>query len=270
MMCAVPEVKNGQVTLWYAERGNPSGLPVVLMHGLFFSRRLFERLAERLPQHRMLLFDLRGHGRSSRPTDPASYTWQLLAEDVVVLLDRLEIDRAVVGGLSLGANVALSVATIAPHRLRGAIVEMPVLEGGQPAAERVFGTVGRLLRGAGSVMRPVARASRPLRRTRLPELGALGDFLSLEPVAMASMLEGLTADTETVLDGPASLGRAGVPTLVIAHRHDPIHPLDDARALINAVPDSELAVMFSQADLRLQPDRYAKIIGDFLKRLPVD
>jgi len=267
-MWPVPEVSNGPVTLWYAERGDPDGMPVVLLHGLFFSRRLFERLARRLPQYRMLLLDLRGHGRSSRPTDPDSYSWRLLAEDVVAFLDRMGIERAVVGGLSLGANVTLAVATVAAERLSGAIVEMPVLDGGQPMAERVFGTVGRVLRGAGAAARPVARAAQPLRRTRLPELGALGDLLSLEPIAMAAMLSGLTSDTETVLEGPAALGKAGVPTLVIAHRHDPIHPLDDARAVVNAVSDSELAVMFSQADLRLRPDRYAAIIGGFLRRLP--
>ncbi|HEV2369838.1 MAG TPA: alpha/beta fold hydrolase [Acidimicrobiales bacterium] len=264
----MPEVANGPLKLWYAERGAPSGQPVVLLHGLFFSRRLFERLARRLPGHRMLMLDLRGHGRSSRPTDEGSYTWRLMASDVVALLDALGIERAVVGGLSLGANVTLAVATEASERLSGAIVEMPVLEGGRPVAERVFPAVASILEASAAVMRPVGRAAQPFRRTRSPELGALGDFLSLEPTAGAAMLRGLHSDIDTVLEGPQALARANVPTMVIAHRHDPLHPLDDARKLVETVSDSELVVMFSQADLRLRPDRYAVVVGDFLRRLP--
>lgn len=259
---------NGPVRLWYAERGDPAGRPVVLLHGLFFSRRLFERLARRLPEERMILLDLRGHGRSSRPTGPEAYSWDLMAGDVVALMDHLGLERATVGGLSLGADVTLAVAGRAAERLDGAIVEMPVLEGGRPTAERVFGAVASALKGAGFLMRPVGRASVPLRRTRHPELGSLADLLSLEPAAGAAMLRGLMADHEVVVQGRAALGRHRVPTLVIAHRHDPLHPLDDARGLVSAVPGAELLVMATQADLRLRPGRYAELIGRFLRGLP--
>lgn len=263
----MPEVRNGDVRLWYAERGDPNGQPVVLLHGLFFSRRLYERLARRLPDHRMLLLDLRGHGRSSRPTGTADYTWELMGRDVVALMDHLGVERATVGGLSLGANVTLAVATLAAERLSGAIVEMPVLEGGKPAAQKVFGAVASVLQGAGWLMRPVSRASAPLRRTRYPELGSLADLLSLEPQAGAAMLRGLMADHDVVLGGAPALARERVPTLAIAHRHDPIHPLDDARAVVSAIPGAKLLVMATQADLRLRPDRYADLVGDFLSSL---
>ena len=264
----MPELRNGSVKLWYAERGDPEGPPTVLLHGLFFSRRLFERLARRLPEQRMLLLDLRGHGRSSRPTDPSDYSWELMGRDVVALLDHLGLERATVGGLSLGANVALAVASVAPERLSGAIIEMPVLEGGRPAAERVFGAVASALQAAGWLMRPATRASKPLRRTRYPELGSFADLLSLEPRAAAAMLRGLMDDQDVVLDGPQALARHAVPTLVIAHRHDPIHPLDDARAIISTVPGSQLTVMMTQADLRFRIGHYAEILGNFLRSLP--
>jgi pimeloyl-ACP methyl ester carboxylesterase len=264
----VPEIRNGSVRLWYAERGDPQGPPTILLHGLFFSRRLFERLARRLPEQRMLLLDLRGHGRSSRPTEPSSYSWELMGRDVLALLDHLDLPRATVGGLSLGANVALAVASLAPERLSGAIIEMPVLEGGRPAAERVFGAVATALQGAGWLMRPATRASAPLRRTRYPELGSFADLLSLEPTAAAAMLRGLMDEHEVVRNGPQALAREAVPTLVIGHRHDPIHPLDDAREIIFTVPGSRLHVMATQADLRFRIGRYAEIIGDFLRTLP--
>ncbi|HEX5267308.1 MAG TPA: alpha/beta fold hydrolase [Acidimicrobiales bacterium] len=264
----MPELRNGSVRLWYAERGDPEGPPTILLHGLFFSRRLFERLARRLPEQRMLLLDLRGHGRSSRPIEPSSYSWELMGRDVLALMDLLDLPRATVGGLSLGANVALAVASLAPQRLSGAIIEMPVLEGGRPAAERVFGAVATALQGAGWLMRPATRASAPLRRTRYPELGSFADLLSLEPTAAAAMLRGLMDEHEVVRKGPQALAREAVPTLVIGHRHDPIHPLDDARDIISTVPGSRLHVMATQADLRFRIGHYAEIIGDFLRTLP--
>src|SRR5215212_11159006 len=103
---------------------------VVLLHGLLLSRRMHEPLARALAErgNRVLTLDLLGHGRSDRPPDMWRYGMGFFARDVVALLDHLEVDEAVVGGTSLGANVTLEVASLAPERLRGMVVEMPVLD----------------------------------------------------------------------------------------------------------------------------------------------
>jgi pimeloyl-ACP methyl ester carboxylesterase len=264
----VPELTNGDVTLWYAERGDPTGRAVVLLHGLFFSRRLFERLAQRLPEYRLLLLDLRGHGRSSRPVERAAYHWPAMASDVKTLLDGLGIERAVVGGLSLGANVTLAFAGGHVDRLDGAIIEMPVLDAGHPQAMRTFRPMATALETTGALLRPAARAAAPLRRSRLPEVATAADLLSLEPVAGAAMLRTLLADRRPLYDGADRLGQAAVPTLVIAHRLDPLHPMADAREVANRVPSARLVVVSSIAELRLRAARYADLIGRFLADLP--
>jgi pimeloyl-ACP methyl ester carboxylesterase len=264
----VPELTNGEVTLWYSERGDPEGPVVVLLHGLFFSRRTFERLALRLPGYRLLLLDLRGHGRSSRPADSEAYSWSLMASDVAALLDRLGIERAVVGGLSLGANVTLAFAARHVDRLTGAVIEMPVLETGRPQAERTFRPLAAALDVAGAVLRPATRAAAPLRRSRQPELAAAADLLSLEPVAAAAMLRTLLADRQPVLDGVDALAGASVPTLVIAHRLDSLHPVADARYVADRVPGARLVVVSSIAELRVRAARYADLVGGFLAGLP--
>src|SRR2546421_194063 len=63
-----------------------------------------------------------------RSRDMARYTMPLFGDQVIGLLDHLELDDVVVGGTSLGANVALDVMSKAPERLRGALIEMPVLD----------------------------------------------------------------------------------------------------------------------------------------------
>lgn len=264
----MPELTNGDVRLWYAQRGDPAGPPVVLLHGLFFSRRLFERMAAQLADHRLLLLDLRGHGRSSRPARADAYAWAEMASDVTALLDHLDIERAVVGGLSLGANVTLAVAAAQPDRLRGAIVEMPVLEGGQPQAERSFRPLAAALDATGSALRPLSRAAAPLRRSRLPEVATVADLLSLEPAAGAAMLRTLLSDPQPVLDGVGALARARVPTLVIAHRFDTLHPMADAHHVADQVPDARLVVVSSIAELRVRPARHASIVDRFLRDLP--
>ena len=103
---------------------------VILLPGLLLPSRMHEPLAKALAErgNRVVLLDLLGHGRSDRPRDMWRYSMRQFAEEVVALMDHLEIDEAVVGGTSLGANVTLEVAAAAPERLRGMVVEMPVLD----------------------------------------------------------------------------------------------------------------------------------------------
>src|SRR5918911_4751611 len=113
---------------------------VVLVHGLLFSQRMHEALAEALADHghRAVTLDLLGHGRSDRPRDMWRYSMPIFAREVVALLDHLELDQAVVGGTSLGANVTLEVASLAPSRLRGMVLEMPVLDNALLACAMAF------------------------------------------------------------------------------------------------------------------------------------
>ena len=114
-----------------ADRVYGHGPPVtVLLHGLLLSQRMHVPLARALAARgsRVVTLDLLGHGRSDRPPDMWRYGMGIFAEEVVALLDHLGADEAVVGGTSLGANVTLEVAAQAPARLRGMVVEMPVLD----------------------------------------------------------------------------------------------------------------------------------------------
>jgi len=102
----------------------------VLIHGLLLSQKMHRPLAETLAErgNRVITLDLLGHGRSDRPRDMTQYGMTLFGEQVVALLDHLGLDDAVIAGTSLGANVALEVAAVAPERVRGMVVEMPVLD----------------------------------------------------------------------------------------------------------------------------------------------
>ena len=102
----------------YVEHG--SGAAVLLVHGFTadLERSWVETgiLPDLARDHRVIAFDLRGHGKSDKPHDPAAYGEEM-ARDVVRLLDHLKIDRAHVIGYSLGAVIAGRLATLHPDRL---------------------------------------------------------------------------------------------------------------------------------------------------------
>ena len=110
----------GRDRLEFTEYG--SGDPwVVLLHGLLMPRRMQQPLARAMAAQglHVVTLDLLGHGRSDQPADPLVYSMSAFAEQVVALLDHLGAERAVVGGTSLGANVALETAVLAPERVAG-------------------------------------------------------------------------------------------------------------------------------------------------------
>ena len=122
------ESDGGRDRLEYTEYGSGDQW-VVLLHGLLMPRRMQQPLARAMAAHglHVVTLDLLGHGRSDQPADPLVYSMTSFGEQVVALLDHLGAEQAVIGGTSLGANVSLEVAVIAPERVKGLIVEMPVL-----------------------------------------------------------------------------------------------------------------------------------------------
>ena len=112
--------------------------------------------------NRVVTLDPLGHGASSRPRDQWRYSISAFAQQTVALLDHLGIDRAVVGGTSLGANITLELALQAPQRLAGMVIEMPVLDNAIAACGAAFTPLLLALKfgepGSGSGPRRARRA----------------------------------------------------------------------------------------------------------------
>src|SRR3954447_10149557 len=135
---------------------------MVLVHGMLLSQRMHAELAGALADrgNRVVTLDLLGHGRSDRPTDMWRYSMTTFGAEIIALLDHLEADEAVVLGTSLGANAALEAAALAPERLRGMVIEMPVLDHALLACAIAFTPLMLALTLGEPVMRLVSRGAR--------------------------------------------------------------------------------------------------------------
>src|SRR5438874_4723922 len=164
----------------------------VLMPGLLLSQKMQTPLARHLARRgsRVVTFDPLGHGDSDRPRDMWWYSMSAFAKQAVALLDHLELEQAIVGGTSLGANITLEVAALAPDRLRGMIIEMPVLDNAIPACAAAFTPLLFALTFGEPVMRALARGARAVPRQRVPLMLQLGlDWFAQDPGPSGAVLQ---------------------------------------------------------------------------------
>lgn len=252
--------------LYYEEYGDGDHL-LVYLHGLLLDSNLNRTVARRLAArgYRVVLLDLLGHGRSDKPPHAAEYRMDLYVEQVLGLLDHLGAGEAALGGLSLGANVSLLTAVAAPERVRGLVLEMPVLERAAPAVAMTIVPLVIALHYGRRTARLVTGAARRLPRGAFGPLDSVLNAASLPPDGMAAVLHGiLVGPVAPTFDQRAAVG---LRTLVVAHGRDLIHPFSDAAALVRQLPDATLVRAHSIYELRFRPARLVGEIGSFLDTL---
>src|SRR5262245_61698223 len=110
----------GHQRIAYVEWGEGEQV-LVLVHGLLMNRHMYDQLAPAMVARglRVITVDLLGHGESDQPYDMRAYSMSSFADQLAGLIEHLELDRPVVGGTSLGANVALEMAARHPRAARG-------------------------------------------------------------------------------------------------------------------------------------------------------
>jgi pimeloyl-ACP methyl ester carboxylesterase len=238
--------------------------PIVLMPGLLFNRKMHQPLAEELAGrgHRVLCLDLLGHGDSDRPEEMWEYSMTTFGAQAIGLLDHLGIEQAVLGGTSLGANSALEAAARDQSRVKGLLVEMPVLDNALLGCAIGFTPLLISLTFGAPIARPLSRVARLVPR-RGPLLGKMMlDWVSQAPKPSASVLQGLFFGR--VAPPREIRSTLAPPTLVIGHPRDPIHPFSDADMLVKEMPNARLVDASSIVELRVSPERLTGEIAGFV------
>ncbi len=252
------------VDVSYVAQGDPSGVPVVLLHAWGESLGCFDRLTPLLPATiRALAMDQRGHGDSDKPTE--GYSLTDFAGDVTAFLDAMGLPSAVLVGSSSGGYVAQQVAISSPERVRGLVLV------GAP----------RSLRGRPSFADEVDRLTDPINRAWVKESltwfprfhdvpewyieDRVDDGVQMPARVWRQALAGLTEATP-----PTEAGTIHTPTLIIWGERDELLPRADGDALAAAIPGSRLVVYPDTGHLVLweQPARIASDLTAFVAHLP--
>jgi pimeloyl-ACP methyl ester carboxylesterase len=245
------------------------GPPIVLGHGFGGSARNFGALARALkPRFRVVRFDARGHARSEAPTDPQAYAPEAFVADVTRVLDHVGAREAVIGGLSMGAGIALRFALAHPDRTRALV--LAAFPPGHTAPGS-FAAVGREFADAieregleAAGMRYVWGPTTGL-DTRAAALIRQG-FLEHPPHGVAHTLRGLIAVQPTVAEIRDVLATLVRPALVIVGAND--RPsLIASRELADALPDARLAIVPAAGHLvnMAQPAAFNAEVARFLE-----
>jgi non-heme chloroperoxidase len=252
------------VALRYVEHGAPTGLPVVLLHGVTDSWRSFERVLPHLPASiRAFALSQRGHGTSERPG--SGYRSTDFAVDVAAFLDVLGIESAVIAGHSMGATNALRFAIDFPRRTRGLLCM------GTFASYRGNAAIGELWASAiATLTDPVdpsfvlefqrSTLARPVPQDFMDS--AVRESLKLPASVWRSSFAGMLEDTCMT-----ELGRIPAPVLLLWGERDALIPRMDQWFLLNAIRHSRLTVYrgAGHAPHWEEPDRFARDLAAFVE-----
>lgn len=243
------------------------GAPVLLLHGFAGSARNFRPQARALrDRHAVWLYDARGHARSDAPDDAAAYDAAAFEADLERVLAPAGAERAVIGGLSMGAAVALGFAQRHPERVRGLVLASFPPGGKQAHAEGFAAAIEREgldAAGARFVWGP---------ESGLDERGAAlvrQGFLEHAPHALAHILRGYLAKLPAARERAAQLAGFEVPTLLVAGATD--GPCVEAmQALSEALPHATRVVIPDAGHVvnLAQPRAFDAALEKFLAELP--
>lgn len=245
----MPQFVREGIRFHFQERG--AGAPFVFQHGLGGDTHQITDLYTPPPGVRLITLDCRAHGVTQPLGDIARLHFDALADDVAALLDYLGLAEATVGGISMGAGVALNLALRYPQRVRALILSRPAwLDRPLPPNLLVYPAIAWLLRTVGAVEG----------RQRFAASGAYAQVLAAAPDAAASLLgqfeqaraSARVARLERIpLDCPctdlAACAAVGAPALILATRQDPIHPFEFAGEVAGALPSALLVEVTSKS-----------------------
>jgi pimeloyl-ACP methyl ester carboxylesterase len=267
------EVESNGVTIAGETLGE--GPDVVLTHGLTATRRYTVMGSKALPRagFRLTTFDARGHGESSPAPERSAYEYRDLVEDMRAVLDHLGVEKAAIGGASMGAHTAMAFALAWPERVSALVQITPAYDGDPRADEDDLAEWDRLADGLerggvdgfldaydpkteeryrDTVLKVVRQ-----RLERHRHLDAVADALRVVPRSLA-------------FEGLEELEHVRIPTLIVASRDeaDPGHPYAVGKAYAERLPDAKLVTEDEgKSPLAWQGARLSKEIAAFLDDL---
>ena len=234
------------------------GIPFFFQHGLGGDVNQPTGLFAPPPGFRLLSFDCRGHGETRPLGDVEKIGITNFADDLLAFMDSLDISRAVIGGISMGAAVALNFTLRFSNRVRGLILSRPAwLIGPMLRNAEIYSYIAQLIRQHGVESGLEHFQESEYYRETLHESPAaakslVGQFETARAAETVVRLERISSDAP--LCDLQELAAISVPTLVLANRRDPIHPFDYGEVLAREIPQAEFKELTSKSENKERHD----------------
>jgi len=255
----MPQARLNGIDIEYQDGG--SGPAVLLSHGYSATGRMWDGQREALgSRYRIVSWDMRGHGSTSSPDDPAQYSHELTVADMTALLGHLGMPRAVIGGLSLGGTMSLAF-----HRAHPEMVRALVICDSGPGFRNETAREDWNRRAQQRAADLEARGLSALQGRSTETQQAIRHHKSAQGLAHAA--RGMLAQKDaTLID---SLAQIRVPTLVVVGDKDtPFIAACEYMAKKIAGARLEIIADAGHSSNLDQPDAFNRVLGSFLDSLP--
>ncbi|WP_299429601.1 alpha/beta hydrolase [uncultured Meiothermus sp.] len=261
-------IRSGNVELVVEVVGQ--GAPIIYGHGLTSRRQTtLDQLSCLTKHYQVIAFDQRGHGDSSPITSPALYSADLMVQDFIAIMDSLGIARAIVGGESMGAAVALLFAMQAPERVAALLLTAPAFGGKEPNQGKAqVQEMGRAISNPG--MEAYLRYSAENQRTRLGwPLEAVSYVAQMQsahhPQSLATACQAVME--WRILEDLTPLSALEFPVCIVGWPNDLLHPIKLAQQMKEHFRNADLIEIPPLPELFVRPGLIGQIYGDFLVRM---
>jgi len=249
------------VKLFYKEFGK--GKPIIFIHGYPLDHTIWLPLVPELEKHAWLILpDLRGHGQSPAPA--GVYSMELLAEDILALMDEMGLEKAVIAGHSVGGYIALHFARDFPERLAGLAL----------VASHCFSDPPELKQNRLDTAEKVERTGKAdfIGESMLPNLTpdkALQEKLRLimekaKPAGVAGILRGMAQRKDTC----EVLSNLNVPAVIIAGELDKHLPIEKAQQMADMMKKPWLEIIPGAGHMPMMesPQKVSQILLSLLRQ----
>ena len=228
-----------------------------------------DRLYERV---RLLMYDARGHGASDGPDEASQYSWESLGRDMAGFIEHAGEERALIGGASMGAATALWVALEQPEKVRGLVLVMPPPLGDESIRQQAEKQALQVLDMLSAAIQNFGLEKTVELARNFPGFAATPEeaderarwMLRQNPRALAFAIRGLL---QSPFHDPEAYRRITVPTLVMAHEGDGLHPARAAKLLGDTIPDVRVRIAPSLGYWRDNPDEFVAEVSAFFDRV---
>ena len=234
----MPEFFRDGLRFYYFDDGQ--GLPFIFQHGLGGDYSQPTGVYRHKNDKRLISMDCRGHGKTTPLGDESKLTLRDFATDIIALMDFLGINKAVIGGISMGAAIALRCVVHYPERVLALVLSRPAwIDQPHPDNLTVYDEIAYLIREYG----PRTGLARfitgdtylHIKNASIDAANSLvGQFENPRSAETVAKLEYIPRSSP--VDRSESLNAIHVPTIVLANRQDPIHPFDYGIELANRIP----------------------------------